>query len=327
MACCHVILATMNLQQLKYVREIVDRGLNISNAAAALHTSQPGVSRQLRNLEDELGVKIFLRNRKKIIALTDAGSAVLRVSRRVLSDVQSLRHIGDEFSTTDSGKLTIAATHTHARYALPKTIERFTTRYPRVQLSIRQGTPTEIARWVCSGEADLSIATEPLEHFDDLVLLPCYELHRIVLVKPGHPLLRLKRLTLEKLAYYPLITYDTAFMARSKITRAFEARGLTPNIVLSAADADVMKTYVKHGLGVAILAKLAYQPSEDRGLRAIDASHLFEPNVIHIGMRKNNYLREYMFDFIELLAPRLTRPVVEKALTGVARPVKELSTK
>lgn len=307
----------MNLQQLRYVCEIVAQGLNISNAADALHTSQPGISRQLRNLEEELGVKIFLRNRKKIIALTEAGNAVLRVAQRVVGEVRSLRHIGAEFSAKGVGSLTIAATHTHARYALPETIERFTKRYPHVQLRIRQGTPTEIARWVCAGEADLSIATEPLEHFDDLVLLPCYELHRIVLTRPGHPLLRLKRLTLEALAQHPLITYDAAFMARSKIMRAFGERGLTPNIVLSAADADVMKTYVRNGLGVAILAKLAYHPAEDRDLRVVDASHLFEPNTINVGLRRNNYLREYMYDFIELFAPQLTRAKVEKTLRAV----------
>lgn len=306
---------SVNLQQLRCVCAIVAHGFSISAAAEALHTSQPGVSRQLRNLEQELGVRVFQRNRRRIIALTEPGAAVLRVAQRVLGEVQSLRQIGADFTAQGSGSLTLGATHTHARYALPQTIERFTRRYPAVQLRLRQGTPTELARWVCAGDADLAISADPVEPFPELRLLPCYELPRVVLVRPDHPLRRLKRLSLEALARYPLITYDTAFAARAKIERAFGARGLLPNIVLSAADADVMKTYVRNGLGVAIVARLAYQPREDRDLRALDAAHLFEPNTIYVGMRRNSYLRRYMYDFIELFAPQWTREKVERALS------------
>jgi LysR family cys regulon transcriptional activator len=214
--------------------------------------------------------------------------------------------------------LTIATTHTQARYALPAVIRRFAHQFPQVRLSLRQGTPAEVSSLVQSGDADISIATEPVETVDGLVMLPCYELQRIVLTPARHPLLKVRPLTLDALARYPLITYDFAFIGRSKIVRAFEAAGLAPNVVLNAIDADVIKTYVEFGLGIAILPAMAFDKKRDRTLRARDASHLFEPNMIHIGVRRNHYLRGYVYAFIEMFAPHLTRAVVEKAIAGAA---------
>lgn len=308
----------MTLQQLRYLCEVVRQDLNISRAAEALHVSQPGLSRQLQRLEQELEVELFVRNRKRLVRLTPAGSEIHQIAGRTLESAQSIKEAAREHGSEKQGTLTIATTHTQARYALPDVIRRFAQRYPQVQLSLRQGTPADVSHLVASGAADLSIATAPIDPLPDVVLLPCYQLHRIVLMPAGHPLLKAKRLTLEKLARYPLITYDYAFIGRSKTLGAFEARGLKPNIVLNAIDADVIKTYVEFGLGIAIVPDMAYDRTRDRTLRAIDAKHLFEPNTIHIGIRRNHYLRGYMYAFIELLAPHLKRAVVEKAITESA---------
>ncbi|OGA37312.1 MAG: transcriptional regulator CysB [Betaproteobacteria bacterium RIFCSPLOWO2_12_FULL_62_13] len=314
----------MTLQQLRYLCEVVRENLNISKAAQALHVSQPGLSRQLQLLEKELEVELFVRNRKRLVRLSQAGSQIFSLAERTLNDARNIKEAASECSAQNQGALTIATTHTQARYALPDIIRRFAKRYPKVQLSLRQGTPAEVSRLVSSGSADLSIATEPLEPPADIVLLPCYQLPRIVLAPARHPLLKVKRLTLEKLAAYPLITYDYSFIGRSKILRAFEARGIHPNIVLNAIDADVIKTYVESGLGIAIVPSMAFDRARDRNLRGIDARHLFEPNTIHVGIRRNHYLRGYMYSFIEMFAPHLKRPVVEKAITESAtRTVRE----
>jgi LysR family cys regulon transcriptional activator len=297
---------------------VAHQGLNISKAAQAMHVSQPGLSRQLQLLERELEVDLFVRNRKRLVRLSQAGSQIVALAERTLSDARSIREAAKEHSSQDQGSLIIATTHTQARYALPAVVKRFAARYPKVQLSLRQGTPAEVSHLVSSGSADLSIATEPIEPLADLVLLPCYELQRVVLAPARHPLLKVKRLTLDKLASYPLITYDFAFIGRSKVLRAFEARSIVPNIVLNAIDADVIKTYVESGLGIAIVPEMAYDRARDRRLRSIDASHLFEPNTIHVGIRRNHYLRGYMYSFIEMFAPHLKRPVVEKAITESA---------
>lgn len=304
----------MKLQQLRYICEVTRHNLNLSNAAEALFTSQPGISKQIRGLEEELGVDIFVRHGKRVVAVTEPGKAILEIAQRVLKDVENLRQVGEEFTEEDRGHLTIATTHTQARYALPHVIQRFTRRYPGVRLSLRQGSPTQISELVTSGEADIAIATEAIELYEDLVMLPCYEWNRCVLVPPGHPLLKAKKLTLEAMASFPIITYDFAFTGRSRINQAFAGKGLTPNVVLTAIDADVIKTYVELGLGIGIVAMMAYDPKRDTHLRAMDASHLFEPSTTRIGIRKNSYLRGYTYEFIEMFAPHLTRKVVDDAM-------------
>jgi LysR family cys regulon transcriptional activator len=304
----------MRLQQLRYICEVARNNLNLSQAAEALYTSQPGISKQIKSLEDELGVQIFVRHGKRVIAVTEPGKVILRIAERVLQDVASLRQASEEFTREDVGSLTIATTHTQARYALPPVIKKFRGRYPSVKLSLHQGNPTQISELTTSGEADFAIATEAIELYDELVMLPCYEWNRCVLAPPNHPLLKLRRLTLEEIARYPVITYDFAFTGRSKINEAFSKRNLAPNVVLTAIDSDVIKTYVELGLGVGIVAMMAFDPKRDTGLRALDASHLFEPSTTRIGIRRNSYLRGYMYDFIEMFAPHLTRQVVETAM-------------
>jgi LysR family cys regulon transcriptional activator len=304
----------MRLQQLRYIHEVARNNLNLSQAAEVLFTSQPGISKQIKSLEDELGVQIFVRHGKRVIAVTEPGKVILRIAERVLQDVASLKQASEEFTREDIGGLTIATTHTQARYALPPVIKRFRDRYPKVKLTLHQGNPTQISELTTSGEADFAIATEAIERYDELVMLPCYEWNRCVLTPPNHPLLKSKKLTLEDIARYPIITYDFAFTGRSKINDAFSKRGLTPNVVLTAIDADVIKTYVELGLGVGIVAMMAYDPKRDVGLRALDASHLFESSTTRIGIRKNSYLRGYMYDFMEMFAPHLTRKVVMAAM-------------
>ncbi|MGE5465689.1 MAG: CysB family HTH-type transcriptional regulator [Methanocella sp.] len=308
----------MTLQQLRYLCEVVRSDLNISRAAETLHISQPGLSRQLQLLEEELEVTLFVRNRKRLVRLTEAGGELVALAERTLADARSIKEAAKEHAGHQHGTLTIATTHTQARYALPDVIRRFAQRYPRVQLSLRQGTPAEVSYLVASGHADISIATEPLDPPPGVVMLPCYELQRIVLTPKGHPLLKAKELTLAKLAQYPLITYDYSFIGRSKIALAFEGQGVKPHIALNAIDADVIKTYVEFGLGIAIVPSLAYDRKRDASLRAIDASRLFEPNTIQLGIRKNHYLRAYTYAFIQMFAPHLTREVVETAIRDSA---------
>jgi LysR family cys regulon transcriptional activator len=306
----------MKLQQLRYLTEVVRRGLNVSEAAEALHTSQPGVSKQIRALEDELGVQVFARHGKRLVSVTEPGKAVVAIAERILSEAQNLRRAGEEFANHQVGTLTIAATHTQARYSLPKAVAAFKHRYPKVKLVIHQGNPTQICEQVLAGEADLCVATEAIAVYPDLVSMPVYQWNRCVVVPPKHPLLKSAPLTLEKLAQYPIVTYDFAFANRSLVEKAFENRGLQPNVVLTALDSDVIKTYVELGLGVGILAKMAFDPKRDRGLRAIDASHLFESSTTRLGVKRNAYLRRYTYEFIELFAPQLPRTVVERAVRG-----------
>lgn len=304
----------MNLQQLRFLNEIVRQGLNISDAANALFTSQPGVSKQIKLLEEELGIEIFVRNGKRIVAITEPGKAVLDIAQRMLHDVGNLKQVGQEFHAQDSGHLIIATTHTQARYALPPVVKQFIKRYPGVKLGLHQGNPTQIAEQVLSGEADIGIATESLALYDELITLPCYEWNHCVIAPPNHPLLAEKKLTLAKIAQYPIITYDFAFSGRGKINAAFEAAKIEPNIALTAIDADVIKTYVELGLGIGILAKMAFIPERDKHLRMMDAGHLFKPSTTRVAIRKNEYLRGYTYDFIELFAPHLTRDIVAKAM-------------
>ena len=304
----------MNLQQLRYLNEIVRRGLKISAAADALYTSQPGISKQIKLLEEELGIEIFTRNGKRIVAITEPGKAILDIAQRMLHDADNLKQVSQEFHSQDSGHLTIATTHTQARYALPPVVKKFIQRYPGVKLGLHQGNPTQIAEQVLSGEADIGIATESLALYDELITLPCYEWNHCVITPPDHPLLNEKKLTLAKIAQYPIITYDFAFSGRGKINAAFEAANIQPNIALTAIDADVIKTYVELGLGIGILAKMAFIPERDKHLRMVDAGDLFKPSTTRIAIRKNEYMRGYTYDFIELFAPHLTREVVAKAM-------------
>jgi LysR family transcriptional regulator, cys regulon transcriptional activator len=306
----------MKLQQLRYLTEVVRRGLNVSEAAAALHTSQPGISKQIRALEDELGIQVFVRHGKRLVSLTEPGKTVAGIAERILAEARNLRRAGEEFANDQLGTLTIAATHTQARYALPKAVAAFKRRYPRVELVIQQGNPTQICEQVLAGEADMGVATEMIGTTPELVSLPVYQWNRCVVTPQRHPLLKARPLTLEKLAEYPLVTYDFAFANRSLVQKAFELRGLTPHVVLSAQDSDVIKTYVELGLGVGILAKMAFDPARDRQLRAIDASHLFESSTTRLGIKRNAYLRRYAYEFIELFAPHLPRAVVQRAVMG-----------
>lgn len=306
----------MKLQQLRYLTEVVRRGLNVSEAAAALHTSQPGISKQIRALEDELGVQVFVRHGKRLVSLTEPGKAVVAIAERILSEAQNLRRAGEEFANDQLGTLTIAATHTQARYALPQAVAAFMRRYPKVKLVIHQGNPTQICEQVLEGEADLCVATEAIEQYPELISMPVYQWNRCVVVPARHPLLKAKPLTLDRLAAYPIVTYDFAFANRSLVEKAFESRGLQANVVLTALDSDVIKTYVELGLGIGILASMAFDAERDRSLRAIDASHLFESSTTRLGIKRNAYLRRYAYEFIELFAPHLPRAVVERAVMG-----------
>jgi LysR family cys regulon transcriptional activator len=306
----------MKLQQLRCLTEVARRGLNVSEAAEALHTSQPGVSKQIRALEDELGVEVFVRHGKRLVAVTEPGKAVVAIAERILAEARNLRRAGEEFANDQLGTLTIAATHTQARYALPKAVAAFKRRYPKVELLIHQGNPTQICEQLLSGEADMGVATEMISVYPELVSLPVYTWNRCVVVPPKHLLLRENPLTLEKLAEHPIVTYDFAFANRSLVQKAFEARGLKPHVVLSAQDSDVIKTYVELGLGVGILAKMAFDPKRDLTLRAIDAAHLFESSTTRLGIKRGAYLRRYAYDFIELFAPQLARGTVERAVRG-----------
>jgi LysR family cys regulon transcriptional activator len=306
----------MKLQQLRYVVEVARRNLNVSEAAEALHTSQPGISKQIRSLEDELGVEVFARHGKRLVAVTEPGKAVVAIAERILAEAQNLRRAGAEYADDKTGTLTIAATHTQARYALPKAVAAFKRRYPNVALHIHQGNPTQICEQVLAGEADMAVATEMISEVPDLVSLPVYQWNRCVVAPPKHPLLKSGPLTLENLAKYPIVTYDFSFANRSLVQKAFENRGLAPNVVLSAQDSDVIKTYVELGLGVGILAQMAFDEKRDRGLRALDASHLFESSTTRLGVKRGAYLRKYAYEFIELFAPRLPRSVVEAAVSG-----------
>ena len=304
----------MKLQQLRYICEVARQNLNLSVAAEALFTSQPGISKEVRSLEEELGVDIFVRHGKRVVAVTEPGRAILDIARRVLGDIENLKQVGQEFTEQDHGELTIATTHTQARYILPQVIHRFTKRYPGVRVTLRQGSPDQSWQVVKSGEADIAIAAEGTRPHGDVVRLPCGGCERAVLVPAGHPLLKAKKLTLEGIAAFPIVTYDSAFSGQTKFQQVFAARGLQPNVVLTAIDSDVIKTYVEMGMGVGIVAKVAYDRKRDTGLRALDASKLFGSSPTLLGMRENSYLRGYTYGFIEMFSPDLTRAVVDGAM-------------
>lgn len=306
----------MNLHQLRFVREAVRQNFNLTETAKALFTSQPGVSKAIIELEEELGIDIFARHGKRIRGLTEPGRAVLSAVEVIMKEIDSLKRIGNEFAAQDSGSFTIATTHTQARYSLPKVVQAFAQRYPKVRLSLLQGNPRQIADMVLRDQADIAIATEAIADVDGLVSLPCYQWEHVVVVPLEHPLLKPKSLTLEDIAAFPLITYDAAFAGRNKLDHAFALRGLKPDILLEAIDADVIKTYVELNMGVGIIAGMAFDAERDRGLRAIPAGHLFGSNVSRVALRQGAYMRGYVYTFIELMAPSLNRKLVDQVLSG-----------
>jgi len=308
----------MNFQQLRTVCETARRGFSLTKVAAALHTSQPGVSRQIRELEEELDIEIFERAGKRLTGLTAPGGAILPIIERILLDAQNLRRAAQDFAGRSVGHLTIAATHAQARYALPAAVLDFRTLYPQVTLNLHQGSPRQVAQMLIDGEAEIGIATEALAQYNQLIALPCYRWTHCAIAPVGHELLDGAPLDLARLARYPIVTYDTGYTGRARIDEAFAREGLKPQIVISAMDADVIKTYVELGLGIGIVSTLAYDEIRDRGLRALDAGHLFEVNLTRLAVRRGALLRTYVLSFIEIFAPSLTPGVVRQALASEA---------
>lgn len=304
----------MKLQQFRYIVEVLNHNLNVSATAESLYTSQPGISKQVRMLEDELGVQIFERSGKHLTKVTPAGKDIIRIAADILGKVESIKAVASQHTHPYRGTLNISTTHTQARYALPAVIKGFIERYPEVSLNMHQGTPAQISDSVSKGTADFAIATEALHLYSDLVMLPCYHWNRSIIVKPGHPLTKVEKVTVEDIAKYSLVTYVFGFTGRSELDTAFDAAGLKPKIVFTATDADVIKTYVKLGIGVGVLATMAFDDETDTDLVRIDASHLFSASTTMIGFRKGTFLRTYMYDFMERFAPHLTRDVVDRAI-------------
>ncbi|CAA0118750.1 HTH-type transcriptional regulator CysB [Halioglobus japonicus] len=303
----------MKLQQLRYIWEVAHHELNVSATAQSLYTSQPGISKQIRLLEDELGVEIFARSGKHLTHVTPAGEDIIKAAEEVLFKVKSIRQVAEEYADEKKGSLSIATTHTQARYALPSTIKSFIEHYPDVSLHMHQGTPVQISEMASDGTVDFAIATEALELFSNLIMMPCYRWNRCILVPKDHPLAQVSKLTLEDVAAQPIVTYVFGFTGRSKLDDAFLAKGLVPRVVFTATDADVIKTYVRLGLGIGIIAAMAYDDAIDDDLVALDASHLFSSSVTQIGCRRDTFLRGYMYEFIEDFAPHLSRDLVSDA--------------
>ncbi|MBZ2187950.1 HTH-type transcriptional regulator CysB [Alcanivorax sp. JB21] len=304
----------MKLQQLRYAWEVARHELNVSATAQSLYTSQPGISKQIKMLEEELGVIIFARAGKHLTHVTPVGQQILHKVGEILQHVEAIRRVSQEYRDEGTGELRIATTHTQARYALPPVIHQFTERFPAVSLHMHQGTPTQIAELAAHGEVDFAIATESLGLFSDLVMMPCYHWNRTVIVLKDHPLAQTERLTIEQLAKYPLVTYVFGFTGRSKLDEAFRQKNLNPRVVFTAADADVIKTYVRLGMGVGIVAHMAVDPVQDADLVKLDASHLFEASTTHIGFHRSAMLRGYMYEFMRAFAPHLTRERVDQAV-------------
>ncbi|WP_343591935.1 CysB family HTH-type transcriptional regulator [Paracidovorax wautersii] len=307
----------MNFQQLRSVREAARCGFNLTEVAAMLYTSQPGVSRQIRELEEELGVEIFARAGKRLTGLTPPGEALLPIVERLLLEADNLKRAGHDYRASQEGRLSVAATHSQARYALPQVVRDFRALFPQVTLHLHQGSPRQVAEMLLSGEADIGVATEALAGYDGLVTLPCYRWSHSIVVPPGHPLLEGEApVTLQQLAHYPIITYEQGYTGRAHIDEAFAREGLAPDVVLTAMDADVIKTYVELGMGVGIVASIAVDPDRDLHLRSLDARHLFEVNLTRLAIRRGSWLRGYTYQFIESFVPTLTRDTVEQAMAA-----------
>ncbi|WJF88937.1 CysB family HTH-type transcriptional regulator [Paraburkholderia bonniea] len=308
----------MNFQQLRFVREAVRQNMNLTEAANVLFTSQSGVSKQIKDLEDELGVDIFIRRGKRLTGLTEPGKAVHQIIERMLLDAENLRRVARQYADQDNGHLVVATTHTQARYALPKVIHQFTEVFPKVHLALRQGSPQQIAQMIINGEADIGISTEALDRYPDIITFPCYSWRHVVVVPQNHPLVGRPDLTLDEIADYPVITYDQDFTGRSHIDQAFAKAGAVPDVVLTAIDADVIKTYVELGMGVGIVAAMAHDPKRDTGLVALDTQHLFEASTTRIGLRKGAFLRAYAYRLIEMFAPHLDQAAIASQLRETA---------
>lgn len=311
----------MNLHQFRFVQEAVRRNLNLTETAKALYTSQPGISKAILELEEELGVDIFARHGKRLRRVTEPGQEVLKSIEIIMREVGNLKRIGEEFSKQDAGRLSIATTHTQARYVLPEPVALLRKRFPKVSVSLHQGTPEQVAQMLLEETADIGLATESLSDFDELVTLPCYEWQHVIVVPASHPLAAVERPTLEQLAVEPLVSYHPSFTGRTRIDQAFAQRRLKTNIVLEAIDSDVIKTYVRLGLGVGVLAEMAVKddpPGSDLVYRP--AGHLFGQNVSRVAFKRGAYLRNYVYTFAELLSDRLNRTLIQKAMTGEASP-------
>ena len=314
----------MNFNQLRFVRETVRRNFNLTLAAEALHTSQPGVSKAILEFEDELGFPIFVRHGRRLTSLTEPGRAVLPIIERLLLEAENLKRTGRDFTAREHGNLTIATTHTQARYTLPRVVQAFRTAHPAVHLSLLQGSPRQLAEMVLRDEADLAIATEAVAEVEGLVSLPCFTWRHVAIVPPDHPLVAetgAKPLALDVLARHPLVTYDAAFAGRRRIDDAFAVRRIAPDIVLAAIDADVIKTYVEAGLGVGIVADVAYDPARDTGLVALPAGHLFGTQTTYVAIKRDATLRGYTYDFIARVAPQTDRAMIERLVRGEAHDV------
>jgi len=305
----------MNFQQLRSVREAVRCGYNLTEVAAVLHTSQPGVSRQVRELEDELGVEFFVRSGKRLLGLTTAGKSLLPMVERLLQEADNLRRAGQDLQGREEGRLSIAATHSQARYVLPHVVKDFRARYPRVSLHLHQGSPRQVAEMLLNGTADIGVATEALAEYETLATLPCYRWSHSIVVPPGHPLLELgPAVSLQDLVRHPIITYELGYTGRAHIDEAFAQAGLQPDVVLTAMDADVIKTYVELEMGVGIIASVAWDDERDARLRVLDAGHLFHVNTTRLAVARSHWLPGFAYGFIETFVPTLTREVVQQAL-------------
>lgn len=304
----------MKLQQLRYIVEVLNNNLNVSATAESLFTSQPGISKQVRMLEDELGIQIFGRSGKHLTHVTPAGQEIINIATEILSKVEGIKAVAREHTQPDEGKLRIATTHTQARYALPEIIQGFSKKYDKVSLHMYQGTPAQISDAASKGDADFAIATESLHLYNDLIMLPCYHWNRSIIVRADHPLAKKTNITIQDVAAYSLVTYVFGFTGRSELDTAFSEANLEPKIVFTATDADVIKTYVRLGIGIGVIASMAIDKNLDKDLVAIDARHLFKSSTTKIGFRRGTFLRSYMFDFIERFAPHLTRDIVTRAV-------------
>jgi LysR family cys regulon transcriptional activator len=306
----------MNLHQFRFVQEAVRRNLNLTEVAKSLHTSQPGVSKAIIELEEELGIEIFSRHGKRLKRVTEPGQHVLKSIEVILREVGNLKRIGEQFSAEDSGTLSIATTHTQARYVLPVPVAKLREAYPNVNISLHQGAPAQVAQMVMDEVAEIGIATESLAEYPELITLPCYEWEHMLVIPKSHPLAGKVRITLEDLASEPIITYHPSFTGRTRIDKAFAAKNLTPRIALEAIDSDVIKTYVRLGLGVGIVAEMAVKDGLDDDLVARPASQLFGKNVARIAFKRSAYIRHFVYDFAALLSDRLDRNLIMKALDG-----------
>ncbi|NLF54816.1 MAG: CysB family HTH-type transcriptional regulator [Thauera phenolivorans] len=308
----------MNFQQLRIIRETVRRGFNLTEVANALFTSQSGVSKHIKDFEDELGIELFIRKGKRLLGLTEPGKEMAVMVERMLLDAGNIKRLAEQYSNAEEGRLTVVTTHTQARYALPRVVTAFKRAYPRVHLKLHQGSPAEIVQMLVDGEADLGVATEALAEVPELASFPFYNWQHAIIVPAGHALEAARPITLEAVAGHPLITYHEGFTGRARIDRTFADAGLAPDVVMSALDSDVIKTYVELGLGVGIIASMAFSPARDAGLRLLDSSHLFGANVTRIAVRRGHYLRGFAYRFVELCSPELTEAVVADAVGGSA---------